>query len=80
MFNFFKKKKRSAIILEDLNGEPLAEGIKVQSLRYDLEKCTLVKEADEWFYISEKTGEKVSFIKMIDASTKRQKVLLLESK
>ncbi len=78
MFKFFKKKKSPGIILEDLNGEPLIDGIKVKSLRYDLDECTLVKEEDNWFYISEKSGEKVSYIKMIDASTKRQKVLILD--
>ena len=78
MFGLFKKAKKSALLLEDLNGSPLADGSRVKSLRYELETCTLKKDGEDWVYISDKTGEKVSFIKMVDASTKRQKVLLLE--
>ncbi|QNL21786.1 hypothetical protein HZR84_07500 [Hyphobacterium sp. CCMP332] len=77
MFKLFKKRSKKLSSLEDLNGEPLKDGSKVKSLRYELDVCTLVREGEDWLYVSEKSGQKVSYIKMIDASTKRQKVLLI---
>ena len=78
MFGLFKKSVKSSVLLEDLNGNPLKEGSRVRSLRYDLDNCVLTKEGEDWVYTSEKDGKKVSYIRMIDASTKRQKVLLLD--
>lgn len=82
MFSWFKSRKKtqkSDLILEDLNGEPLAEGDRVKSLRYELGDCKLQKLEGEWYYVSEEREEKVSFIKMVDALSKRQKVLKINS-
>ena len=72
MFNFLKKKKERQ--LYDLDGNLLQNGDLVLSLRYDLGECKIVKTEDGIEYHSLKTGEKVSWLKMIDAATERQKV------
>ncbi len=59
----------------DLNGEPLAEGDLVRSLRYDLGQCQLLKVGGVWHYQSSDTGQQVSWAKMIDAATGFQKVV-----
>ena len=76
MFNFFKKKKKqkSSIALVDLNGNPLQEGDLVEALRYDLGTAKLIKEEDLYMYESSETGQRVSYLKMIDAVTTYQKV------
>lgn len=75
MFGLFKKKKKEkqAPQLLDINGEPLNEGDKVEVLRYDLGECILTLEGLHYYYESA-TGEKISYAKMIDASTEQQKV------
>ena len=73
MFGLFKKKKKY-ISLIDLEGNKLKDGDIVVSLRYDLGECRLVKTEDGFEYQSLVTDEKVSWIKMIDAATERQKV------
>lgn len=73
MFGLFKKKKKE-ISLIDLEGNKLKDGDIVVSLRYDLGECRLVKTEDGFEYQSLVTDEKVSWIKMIDAATERQKV------
>ena len=81
MFSWFKGRKRpekSSLLLEDLNGEPLTNGDLVKSLRYELGECRLELVDGEWFYKSEEKEEKVSFIKMVDALSKRQKVLKIK--
>jgi hypothetical protein len=78
MFGFLNKllsKKSPALSLEDINGLPLAHGDKVLSLRYDMGICTLFNTNGEWLYVSEENKSQISFIKMIDAASKRQKVL-----
>jgi hypothetical protein len=78
MFNWFKKSKSKSgkgILLEDLEGNPLQPGDIVNALRYDLGPSRIIEENGEWFYVSEEKGEKVSYVRMIDAATKRQKVL-----
>jgi hypothetical protein len=77
MFNWFKKSAESkpqAISLEDLNGEPLQVGGKVESLRYELGISTIEQNGDDIVYKSDTSGDSVSYIKMVDAVTKRQKV------
>ena len=69
-----KSNKSGGILLEDLSGNPLREGDIVESLRYDLGISKIIVDEGEWFYVSEKTGERVSYVRMIDAATKRQKV------
>ena len=72
MLNFFKKKKEKE--LYDLEGNLLKEGDLVLSLRYDLGECRIIKTDEGIEYQSLATGESVSWIKMIDAATTRQKV------
>ena len=76
MFGLFKKKKQEPglPVLKDLENTPLAEGDFVEALRYDLGKCKLLVIDNSYVYESEATGEKVSWLKMIDASTENQKV------
>lgn len=76
MFNLFKRKQKreSSILFEDLDGNPLSEGDIVEALRYELGKSKIIKEEGELYYQSIEKGDKVSYIKMIDAATKRQKV------
>ncbi len=58
----------------DLYGEPLEEGDFVESLRYELGKCTVTSIDGIIHYVSVETGKKVPWVKMVDASTERQKV------
>lgn len=72
-FNLFKKKKKKKQ-LQDLFGNLLYPGDKVESLRYDLGECILIDGENGFEYESLKNGEKVSYAKMIDAATSYQKV------
>lgn len=76
MFGLFKKKKQEPglPVLKDLENTPLTEGDFVEALRYDLGKCKLLVIDNSYVYESVATGEKVSWLKMIDASTENQKV------
>ena len=75
MFNLFrKKKKESAIRIEDMDGNALKSGDHVLSLRYDLGECTVVPAENGIEYYSVLTGTKIHYAKMIDATTGRQKV------
>jgi hypothetical protein len=73
MFGLFKKKKKE-LILFDLEGNPLVEGDIVLSLRYDMGECKLVKTENGFEYQSIDGDTKVTWLKMIDAATERQKV------
>ena len=83
MVSLFKRKssglKKSSLQFMDLEGQPLKEGDVVLSLRYDLGECRIVKTGEGMIYESLKTGEQVSWAKMIDAATGYQKVRKLES-
>lgn len=72
MFGIFKKNK--SVSLFDLDDNPLKEGDEVMSLRYDLGQCTLVQEDGVIYYESNASKERVSWVKMIDAVTEKQKV------
>ena len=77
MLGFFKKdknKKPSLPDLVDLKNNTILEGDRVTALRYDLGTCKLIVVDDKYLYESEDSGEQVSWLKMIDASTDRQKV------
>ncbi len=76
MLNLFKKKpkKKEPPELMDLDGHPLMEGDEVIAQRYDLGKCKVALEGLQYFYVSDDPENKVSYIKMIDAITGRQKV------
>ncbi len=83
MFNWFKKKEKpkANIQLFDLDRQPLKNGDKVHCLRYDIGEAYLrgnpEKEGD-YYYESIATGEKTSFLKMIDAHNGSQKVRKLD--
>lgn len=82
-FNIFKnlarrqagKKKKQ---LKDLNGNHLFPGDKVDCLRYDMGESILIDSEAGFEYESVKTGQKVSYAKMIDAATSFQKVRKLD--
>lgn len=76
---FFKKnnkpeKKKALPPLVDLDQMPLKEGDTVEALRYNLGKAKIVVENENIYYESLETGERVSWVKMIDAVTEFQKV------
>ena len=73
MFGIFKKKKKE-LVLYDLEGNTLEEGDIVLSLRYDMGECKLVNTENGFEYQSIEGDTKMSWLKMIDAATERQKV------
>ncbi|MEP1093855.1 MAG: hypothetical protein ABJG78_02030 [Cyclobacteriaceae bacterium] len=76
MLRFFKKKPKEKLPPEllDVDGNPINEGDEVISQRYDLGKCTVTLEGLQYFYVSQESGQKISYVKMIDAITENQKV------
>lgn len=72
MFGIFKKKKE--LELYDLEGNALAEGDIVLGLRYEMGECKLVKTENGYEYQSIEGDTNMSWIKMTDAATERQKV------
>ncbi len=76
MFSIFRKKSGSGeeLIFADINGNPLREGDIVESLRYDLGRCRIVKTNKGFVYESLGNNTQISWTKMIDAATKHQKV------
>jgi hypothetical protein len=80
MFKWFKKSnangrsQKKGPQMKDLDGNPLAPGDRVASLRYDLGECEIIEEAEGLAYRSLETGKTVSYIRMIDAATTFQKV------
>lgn len=77
MFGLFgkkRKKEKSRPVISDLDGNVLTHGDTVMSLRYELGECKVLETETGWLYESIKGGEQVSWVKMIDASTERQKV------
>lgn len=81
MFGLFKKKpkEKQPPKLLDLNGSPIVEGSVVKSLRYELGECVVELDGLEYFYVSRKDGQRISYTKMVDAITEQQKVLLISS-
>jgi hypothetical protein len=82
MFQLFKRnnsRKKGQPKLADLDGNPLKEGDLVESLRYELGKCKIVVSEEGYIYESLDTGKRVSWAKMIDATTENQKVRKIES-
>ena len=69
-----KNKKSDYPQMADLDGKPLQEGDVVESLRYDLGICRILKNGEAFEYESIESGERVSWAKMIDAASKNQKV------
>lgn len=79
MFKFFRRNsngdsKKPALQFVDINGVPLSVGDKVESLRYDLGQCVIVPAETGYDYESLETGQRVSYLKMVDAATSFQKV------
>lgn len=74
MFGLFKKKKELQLL--DLDGNLLKDGDVVISLRYDLGECRIIKNETGFDYQSLSDGTTVSWLRMIDAATERQKVRL----
>lgn len=76
MIKLFKKKpkEKQPPQLLDIDGNPISEGDIVLSHRYELGKCEVTLEGLQYFYISKKSGKKVSYVKMVDAITGQQKV------
>lgn len=72
----FGKKKKSSTELNfaDLDGIPLKVGDKVLSLRYDLGECMIINTEEGLAYESIQTKKIVTWGRMIDATTKNQKV------
>ena len=81
MFKLFRKNgsKKSELNFADIDGIPLKEGDTVECLRYDLGKCRIVKTEKGLAYQSLKTGKTVHWARMVDATTKNQKVRKTES-
>jgi len=79
MMKFFKgKNTKSGLSFVDIDGLPMKVGDIVMSGRYNLGECKIIKEGNGYAYQSLESGETVSWTKMIDASTKNQKVKKLE--
>lgn len=82
MFKWFKKNsngqngsgKAKQVQMVDIEGQPLTVGDKVESLRYDLGICEIVEAEIGFDYVSEETGKRVNYSRMIDAATSYQKV------
>lgn len=76
MFNIFKRKKKENTLpsLSDLDDNVLNEGDEVEAFRYELGRCRLILVENSYHYESLGTGKQVIWLKMIDASTERQKV------
>ncbi len=82
MLKWFRKNgsrcSGSKLRMADLNGNVLKEGDMVESLRYNLGECKLLKTDNGYEYESVGSGEKVSWAKMVDAATENQKVRKIE--
>ena len=80
MWKFFKRNTNGkssqapSLQLLDLTGTPMQEGDEVECLRYELGRCRITRTESGYAYESMETGETVSWIRMVDAATKHQKV------
>ena len=80
MASLFKRKsKKDSLSFLDLDGQPLKTGDIVLSLRYDLGECRIIDTEKGKVYESLESGEKVSYVRMIDAASGYQKVRKKES-
>ena len=73
-----EKETNVSLKLTDLDAKPLQDGDRVLSLRYGLGECILRAGGEGIYYESVETGEKVSYARMVDASTNFQKVRKLD--
>ncbi|MCU0355035.1 MAG: hypothetical protein MUD08_15045 [Cytophagales bacterium] len=81
VFNFFRKKPEKSNgagnhkpQMADLQHNPLQVGDIVEALRYELGRCRVVQGDNGPEYESLETGQRVSWLRMIDAATQLQKV------
>ena len=76
MFKLFKRNgsKKSELNFADIDGMPLKEGDTVECLRYDLGKSRIITTEEGLAYQSLETGKIVHWARMVDATTKNQKV------
>lgn len=74
--SLFKKKpkEKQPPTLQDLDGNPIQPGDRIESFRYDLGECTVELDGLEYFYQSIEKEDRVSYTRMIDAITGFQKV------
>jgi len=81
MFNLFKRKNGTPSIpsIADLDDNPLQEGDLVECLRYEMGESKILLEEGIWYYESLNSGNRVSYLKMIDAITSKQKVRKITS-
>ena len=81
MFKLFKKNNSPKFNLNfaDIDGLPLEEGDIVNSLRYDLGRCRIIKTEEGLAYESLENGKIIHWARMIDATTRNQKVKKEES-
>jgi len=78
-FNIFKRRKDRSIQkvqLIDLDGIEIKGGDIVESLRYDLGACKIILENETYYYQSLESGERVSWTRIFNAATEKQKVKL----
>ncbi len=75
VFGFSKKRNKTGDLqMMDLQGNYLKEGDEVISHRYELGRCVIKMIDGEYFYESIESHETVSWLKMVDAVNRRQKV------
>ncbi len=76
MFGLFKKKPKEKLPPEilDEEGVQILEGDVVIAHRYELGQCDVELEGIQYFYVSQHSGKRVSYVRMIDAITGNQKV------
>jgi len=74
--NIFKKKKstKAELNFADLDGVPLQVGDRVVSLRYELGECLIINTDEGLAYKSVEKKTVVSWLKMVEAASKNQKV------
>ncbi|MCF8381616.1 MAG: hypothetical protein K9H49_18730 [Bacteroidales bacterium] len=74
--SIFKRKKstKSEVKFADIDGLPLEAGDRVLSLRYDLGECIIINTEEGLAYESVEKKTVVSWVKMVEAASKNQKV------
>lgn len=72
-FGLFKKKNKKKS-LQDIDGNILQAGDRVDCMRYEMGESILMEGENGYEYKSINTSKVVSYAKMIDAATSFQKV------
>ena len=82
MFSLFGRKNKvddTSPQLLDLDRRPISEGDRVFSLRYEMGECRVIRTESGLEYESVSSGERKSWVYMIDAATELQKVRKLDN-